>query len=105
MIIQNGWAEIAQKGQTVDPEGAQGWGTRIPCQYVLKQQNQQATAGETAYQGMQWEVYLPRPVTLLNTPLVRLTDLVTGERLGVYKVQTAEWLQAVLQTRLTVERI
>jgi hypothetical protein len=105
MIIQNGWAEIAQKGQTVEPEGTNGWGAKIPCQYVLTQQNQQATAGETPYQGVQWEVYLPRPVTLLNTPLVRLTDLQTQETLGVYKVQTAEWLQAVLQTRLTVERI
>lgn len=105
MIIQNGWAEIAQKGQTVEPDGTQGWGTRIPCQYVLKEQNQQATAGENPYTGEQWEVYLPRPIVLINTPLIRLTDFQTDERMGVYKVKAGEWLRAVLQTRLTVERI
>jgi hypothetical protein len=105
VIIQNGWAEIAQKGQTVDPDGVKGWSTRIPCQYILKEQNQQATAGENPYQSQQWEVYLSRPIALINTPLIRLTDLQTDEHLGVYKVKTAEWLRAVLQTRLTVERI
>ena len=114
MIIQNGWAQLARpwQGQTdpLDKDGypttppADEWGAPLACQYDLMEQNQQAQSGENAYFSQQYKVYIGKPITAISTPRIRLTDKRTGEAMGTYKVRSCQWLQAVLQTCLIVEK-
>lgn len=112
MIIPNGTIEMPSTMQGIYELDADGfpvatnstmqWGIVLPCQYVLSSQNQQAGAGESAYTSLVYVVYVEQPLPIIGTPLLRLTDTLTGLVIGTFKVQAVEQLTAVCQTRLTL---
>lgn len=110
MIIQNGYIEaITVANGGIDPNtgypvaGTTSFGSRIPCQYLLKSNRQAVLAEGERKEVKSYEVLIEEQQCCQFEPeKVRLTDL-CGNPVGVFVVESVEPLEAVSEVRLTLK--
>lgn len=102
MIIQNGYiipripsdGHIDEDGHPV--KGDVRWGHAIPCQHVLRAMDRKGEANGERATSRSYMVLVELPVFCDR---VRLTDI-RGREIGEFPVVSAEWMEAVGQTKM-----
>lgn len=106
MIIQNGTIEIKMKtGGGIDPatgfpvRPAEEWGAPIPCQFYANRRNNLGRSNGEHFTVASYIILIE--FLSFEGEEIRLSDR-TGRTVGEYSVMSAEPLDAVSQTMITV---